>query len=157
MTDRTHFLLDVYTDYLLISFGQATATGLAALLPQVVSHDQITRFLSGNAFGSPDLWKIVKPHVRSIQSADACLIFDDTIEEKPHTDPNEIICWHYDHCQDRMVKGVNLLTALYHNNDMSLPVDFELVQKTEWVTNPSGSPTRRPAKSIGKAKKPRTK
>lgn len=136
MCARTRFLLDIYTDYLLVSFGQATATGLAALLPKVVSHDQITRFLSQNDFGSQDLWKIVKPHVRSIQHDDACLIFDDTIAEKPHTDPNEIICWHYDHCQDRMVKGVNLLTALYHSNDMSLPVDFELVQKTEWVENP---------------------
>ena len=136
MADRVPFLLDIYTDYLLVSFGQATATGLAALLPKVVSHDQVTRFLSQNEFGSQDLWKIVKPHIRSIQSEDACLIFDDTIEEKPYTDPNEIISWHYDHCQDRMVKGVNLLTALYHSKDMSLPVDFELVQKTEWVTNP---------------------
>lgn len=35
-----------------------------------------------------------------------------------------------------MVKGVNLLTALYHNQEMSLPVDFVLIQKTEWVINP---------------------
>lgn len=136
MNDRTRFLLDLYTDYLLASFGQATATGLAALLPKVVSHDQITRFLANNQFGAQDLWKIVKPHLRKIQDEDACLIFDDTIEEKPHTDPNEIICWHYDHCQDRNVKGVNLLTALYHSQEMSLPVDFTLVQKTEWVKNP---------------------
>lgn len=136
MNDRTRFLLDLYTDYLLVSFGQTTATGLAALLPKVVSHDQITRFLSDNQFEAADLWKIVKPHIRKIQTDDACLIFDDTVEEKPHTDPNEIICWHYDHCQDRMVKGVNLLTALYHSDGMSLPVDFTLVQKTEWVTSP---------------------
>lgn len=136
MNDRTRFLLDLYTDYLLVSFGQTTATGLAALLPKVVSHDQITRFLADNQFEAADLWKIVKPHVRQIQADDACLIFDDTVEEKPHTDPNEIICWQYDHCQDRMVKGVNLLTALYHSNGMSLPVDFTLVQKTEWVTSP---------------------
>ena len=89
MTERTRRLLDLYTDYLLVSFGQATATGLAALLPQVVSHDQVTRLLSGNEFDSKDLWKVVKPHVRQMQSEDGCLIFDDTIQEKPYTDANE--------------------------------------------------------------------
>ena len=37
--------LDLYTDYLLSSFGQTTATGLSALLDQAVSHDDVTRFL----------------------------------------------------------------------------------------------------------------
>jgi len=60
MTERNRQLLDLYTDYLLVSFGQATATGLAALLPRVVSHDQVTRFLSGNEFNGKDLWKVVK-------------------------------------------------------------------------------------------------
>jgi hypothetical protein len=133
MNERTRRLLDLYTDYLLVSFGQTTATGLAALLPQEISHDQVTRFLSQNEFTAKDLWKVVKPHVRKVQNEQAVLIFDDTIQEKPHTDENEIICWHFDHTQNRMVKGVNLLTALYHSQDMSLPVDFVLVQKTEWV------------------------
>ena len=34
-----------------------------------------------------------------------------------------------------MVKGVNLLTALYHSQEVSLPVDFDLIQKTEIVTD----------------------
>lgn len=136
MTDQTRRLLDLYTDYLLVSFGQATATGLSALLPDVVSHDKVTRFLANNEFTNRDLWKVVKPHVRRIQSEEAVLIFDDTIEEKPYTDENEIIGWHFDHCQNRMVKGVNLLTALYHSQDVSLPVDFDLIAKTERVTDP---------------------
>ena len=28
-------------------------------------------------------------------------IFDDTIEEKPHTDENEIVSWHFDHSKNR--------------------------------------------------------
>lgn len=135
MTDQTRRLLDLYTDYLLVSFGQATATGLSALLPEVVSHDKVTRFLANNQFTNKDLWKVVKPHVRRVQSEEAVLIFDDSIEEKPYTDENEIIGWHFDHCQNRMVKGVNLLTALYHSQDVSLPVDFDLIQKTERVTD----------------------
>jgi hypothetical protein len=142
MTERTRRLLDLYTDYLLVSFGQTTATGLATLLPHEVSHDQVTRFLSQNEFTGKDLWKVVKPHVRRVQSEQAVLIFDDTIQEKPCTDQNEIISPiydgypHFDHTQNRRIKGVNLLTALYHSQDMSLPVDFSLIQKIEWVTNP---------------------
>ena len=38
--------LDLYTDYLLSTFGAATATGLSAMVNGDVSHDRITRFLS---------------------------------------------------------------------------------------------------------------
>ena len=113
MTSRTRSLLDLYTDYLLVSFGPTTATGLAALLPGQVSHDQITRLLSQTEWTNRDLWKIVKPHVRRIQSAEAVLIIDDTIEEKPYTDESELIGWYFDHSKGRSVKGINLLSALY--------------------------------------------
>ena len=39
-------LLELYSDYLLSSFGATTATGLSALVDGAVSHDQVTRFLS---------------------------------------------------------------------------------------------------------------
>ena len=39
-------LLDLYSDYLISSFGATTATGLSALLDGDVSHDQVTRFLA---------------------------------------------------------------------------------------------------------------
>lgn len=43
-------ILDLYTDYLLSSFGQATATGLSRALDGAVSHDKIPRLLSENDF-----------------------------------------------------------------------------------------------------------
>ena len=42
---------------------------------------------------------------------------------------SELMCWHYDHCSGRNVKGINLLNALYHSNNTSIPVAFELVKK----------------------------
>jgi len=39
------------------------------------------------------------------------------------------MCWHYDHCKGRSVKGINLLNALYHSGDVSIPVAFEVVKK----------------------------
>ena len=119
----------LYTDYLICNQGLATATSLSEMLDGEVSHDQITRHLSARLYTSKDLWVDVKPTVRQIERDDGCLIFDDTVQEKEFTDENEIMCWHYDHCKGRSVKGINLLNALYHSGDVSIPVAFEVVKK----------------------------
>ena len=136
-------LLDLYSDYLISSFGQTTGTGMADLLGGSISHDRIQRWLSKQDFTSADLWQIVKPHVRGMQQADGVLIIDDSIAEKPYTDENEIICWHYDHAHDRQVKGINFLTALYHAGGQSLPVGFRIVAKTEYYTDKKDGKTKR--------------
>jgi len=76
-------VLDLYTDYLVSSVGQVTATGLASLLDGSISHDRISRFLASEPFGSANLWRLVKPLVRQVQSEDAVLIIDDSVEAKP--------------------------------------------------------------------------
>jgi DDE superfamily endonuclease len=140
----TKELLDLYSDYLLSSFGATTATGLNRLLGGAVSHDQVTRFLSEKVKTSRDLWQVVKPLVRQIESEEGVLIVDDSIEEKPYTDENDIICWHYDHTQGRNVKGINFLTTLYHSQGVSLPVAFHLMAKTEeYLDKKSGKMKRR--------------
>lgn len=60
-------LLDLYTDYLLVSTSQVSATNLSRMVDQSVSHGQITRFLSKEDFTSRDLWKLVKPTVRQLE------------------------------------------------------------------------------------------
>ena len=142
MTDKE--LLELYSDYLISAFGQTTATGLSALLDGQVSHDRVQRFLAGTKRTSADLWQIVKPHVRAIERQDGVLIVDDSIAEKPFTDENDIICWHYDHTQGRSVKGINFLTALYHAAGISLPVGVTLIAKTDhYVDKKDGKPKRR--------------
>jgi hypothetical protein len=122
-------MLDIYTDYLICSFGQASATGLARLLSNEISHDAITRFLASEPKTSAALWHVVKPLVRQVEQDSGVLIIDDSIEEKPSTDENELVSWHYDHSKDRGVKGINFLTALYYAGEVSLPVAFDLVTK----------------------------
>lgn len=136
-------LLDLYSDYLISSFGATTATGLSKLLEGDLSHDQITRFLSGPEHTAADLWQLVKPLVRQIQTPEGALIIDDSISEKPFSDENEIVCWHYDHTKDRQVKGINFISALYHSQAVSLPVSFSLVAKTEVYFNKEGIAQRR--------------
>jgi hypothetical protein len=99
-------VLDLYTDYLLSSSGKTTATGLSQLLDGHLSHDKISRLLSGNEFTSKDLWHRVKALVRSNETEEAHLIFDDTIIGKPYMDENGIICRHWDHSKGRNEKGI---------------------------------------------------
>ncbi len=58
-----------YGDYLISAFGLTTTTSLATLLDNAVSHDRVQRFLARREFTSADLWRLVKPHVRAMQSA----------------------------------------------------------------------------------------
>jgi hypothetical protein len=136
-------LLDLYSDYLISAFGQTTATGLSALLNGEISHDSVQRFLAEERRTSADLWQVAKPHVRKIENPEGVLIVDDSIAEKPYTDENEIICWHWDHSKQRNVKGINFVTCLYHNRGISLPVGFELIAKTEHYTDPKDGKEKR--------------
>ena len=137
-------LLDLYSDYLISSFGQVTATGLSQLVGGSVSHDQVTRLLAGEKRTSADLWCVVKPYVRQMQSPGGVLIFDDSIAEKPYSDENDIVCWHYDHSTGQSVKGINFMTALYYSQAIALPVGFTLIAKTEqYVDQKDGKLKRR--------------
>jgi hypothetical protein len=146
-------LLDLYADYLISSFGPTTATGLSRLLGAGLSHDKITRFLAGEAMTSQNLWQIVKPLVRQVQNEEAVLVVDDSIVHKPYTDENDLICWHYDHATEQTIKGINFITALYcapqkdkeqkETEEVSLPVAFALVQKTETYEDKKTGKTKR--------------
>src|SRR5215510_11349171 len=128
-------ILDLYSDYLLYSNAQTTATGLSELLDGEISHDKITRYLSTELFDEKSLWKNVKKLVRAFEEDDACLIFDDTIIEKSYMDENEIICWHYDSKEGKAVKGVNLFSAFYTSEKggqtVRLPIGYRIISKTE--------------------------
>lgn len=136
-------MLDLYSDFLICSFSQTTATGMSLMTNGSVSHDQVTRFLSGQEYGNKDLWRLVKPAIRRIETNDGCIIVDDTIEEKAYTDENDIIAWHFDHTVNRSVKGVNILNCAYTNGVETVPLAFEIIKKTERFIDPKTSKSKR--------------
>ena len=145
-------LLDLYTDYLIVSNSRTTATGLSAVLDNSISHDKITRFLSKEVYDSKTLWGLVKTAVREIEAKKesdslGVLIFDDTIEEKQYTDENDIICYHYDHCLGRTVKGVNVLSCIYNVENVCIPVAFEIVKKPLILDEETGKEKRKSEKT----------
>jgi hypothetical protein len=136
-------MFDLYSDYLLASFGATTATGLSQVLEGEISHDQVSRHLSGKKQTGADLWGTVKPFVRQVQSAAGVLIIDDASEEKPYTEENDLGCWHSDHAKAALGKGINFLTALSASQGVSLPVGFHLSAKTEKYLDPKTQKERR--------------
>ena len=120
--------LDLYTDYLISSFGKVTDTGLSELLDEELNHDQITSRLRKCTGGSSELQHLVKPTIRKYESEDGVLIFDDTLEHKPYSKEDTIVGWYFDHSHNRSIKGINILNCVYHNEAISLPVAFENVQ-----------------------------
>ena len=111
------------------SFGQTSATGLSRLLDNSISHDDVTDFLNQSEHTGKALWKQAKPFVRQIESDDGVLIVDDSISEKPYTDPNGLVCPHYDHSKDCFVNGINFVTLLYRVKGIQFPIGFMLVIK----------------------------
>ena len=143
-------VIDLVLDVWISSCGCTPGRCRPALLWGSVSHDRSQRFPSQREFTSSDLWHVVKSHVRSVEHPDGCIIIDDSISEKPYTDENDIICWHYDHSKDRMIKGINFLSAIYHvpqldegHPEVSLPVGFQLVAKTEQYVDKKDGKTKR--------------
>ena len=123
-------IFDLYSDYLLSSFGKTTATNMSSLLDGAYSHDQITRLLSRNEFDSKTLWLKVKKTVREIESEDGVVIADDTVQEKLYSDENSLITWHFDHTFGRSVKGINQLNFMYVSGELSIPVGYKLIEKS---------------------------
>ncbi len=142
---------NLYTDYLMISTRLCTATGLSALTDKAISHDKVTRLLSSGAFSSQSIWKEVKPFIREIENSQGCISIDDSIQEKPYTDENSLICWHFDHTKKRSVKGVNFITAQYCSEQANLPVAVDFITKPEQKTNPKTGKKQRKAKKTKNA------
>ncbi len=127
-------LVDLYSDYLLTSFGLSSAVGMSKMLDCEYSHDQISRFLAQTTLTPLDFWKAIKPIVRRVEQEEGVIAVDDFIIDKPHSTENEIICYHFDHKVSRNVKGINVISFLYHteidkSQSIDLPVAYEIVSK----------------------------
>ena len=81
-----------------------------------------------------DLFNELKPHIELIGGT---LSGDDTVIEKPYSDPNltEFIGYFWSGNQHRLVKGINLITLYYtERNGKSVPVNYRIYNKQEVKT-----------------------
>lgn len=124
-------LRDYYSDYLIVNESKCYCTSLGKELG--ISHDKFTRMLNKEELDSKWLWIAVKPLVKRVSSSSGVLIIDDTIEEKRYSSESDYHCYHWDHCVNRSVRGINQVSSLYHSKDVSVPLGFEIVTKPDKI------------------------
>ncbi len=125
--------LDTYTLFLLAESKYSGCTRLAEIL-KGLSHDSVNRFLLRERYEPKDLFNEVKPHINLI---DGTLSGDDTVIDKPHSEPKlaELINYVYSGRHHRAVKGIQLITLYYTDLlGKSVPVNYRIYNKQEGKT-----------------------
>ena len=131
-------LSNIYQDFLISSTGKIEVTKFEKVLGKGFSHDRFTKQLLLNEDLDDDikLWKSVKSLLRYYENNDSgCIIIDDTLLDKKYTAANnDVVCWHYDHVQHKMAKGIMMLNFHYTDDTgISIPLGYEIITKTEEV------------------------
>ena len=129
-------LIDLYTDFEIASFENIEMTKLSKTLGKGFSHDIFRRMLSKEIDVEFELLKKVRPVLKTVDIDNiGMIVIDDTVIKKPHSRENQLIAYHYDNSEKRVVKGINilnfLLTSANKQKSMSIPVGFEPIIKDE--------------------------
>jgi hypothetical protein len=82
---------------------------------QVFSHDAINRYLMEDDVSPESVWQSIGHLVR--RSANACLIFDDTVLDKRHSFKIELVRRQYSGNEHGIVKGIGVVNCIYVNLD----------------------------------------
>lgn len=118
-------------DYLLSTSRHISATDLSEVLQGGYSHDQISRMLYNGAINDKTLYRKGK---RLIQAKGGLrgvvtLSIDDSIQEKSYSAVNGLVAYHWDHTENRAVKGINFVSALLGDDEASAPLSLQVVEK----------------------------
>jgi hypothetical protein len=106
---------------------------LAKILEDL-SHDSVNRFLLREQYEPKDLFIELRPH---INLSGGTLSGDDTVIDKPYSDPNltELIGYFWSGKHHRVVKGIQLITLYYTEpSGKSVPVNYRIYNKLEGKT-----------------------
>jgi Transposase DDE domain len=125
--------LNTYTLFLLAESKYPGCTRLADIMEDL-SHDSVNRFLLRERYEPKDLFDEVKLHINLVGGT---LSADDTVIDKPHSDPKltELIAYIYSGRHHRTVKGIQLITLYYTDlSGKSVPVNYRIYDKQDGQT-----------------------
>ena len=115
-----------YIQWLIASPKVVSCTEAARTDRRPVAHDAYTRLL-GRLDPQPEiLWQEVE---NLVQLDSGYLVVDDTTIDKPYGPHIELVTRHWSGKHRAVVEGLNLITLLWTDGDLSIPVDWRVFDK----------------------------
>lgn len=118
-----------YIQFLLGSPALVSATEAARCQPdrpRAPAHDAFTRLLHRLEPDSDTLWAEVQPLIRR---SDGVLVIDDSTLDKPRAKHMDLVGYHWSGNHHAVVRGINLITALWSDGDRLYPCDYRVYHK----------------------------
>jgi putative transposase len=115
-----------YINFLIASptvFSCTEAARCYASTPDSPSHDCFTRLLQNQPSDSEPLWAEVK---KLISPKKGYLIIDDTVLDKPYSKKIGFVRYQWSGKHHRTVKGIGLISLVWTDGDIVLPIDFRI-------------------------------
>lgn len=118
-----------YIQFLIGSPRAVSATEAARVQParpRAAAHDAFTRLLHRLEPDPAALWDEVRP---LIDPADGVLVVDDSTLDKPRAEHTALVAHHWSGNHHAVVRGINLITALWSDGDRLYPADYRVYHK----------------------------
>jgi hypothetical protein len=115
-----------YIQWLIASPKVVSCTQAAKASPLLVAHDAYTRLLQRIEPTSQELWSEVQSLV-SLKTG--WLVIDDTTLDKPYARKMELVTRHWSGKHQCVVQGINLISLLWTDGDIAIPVDWRVFDK----------------------------
>jgi DDE superfamily endonuclease len=123
-----------YIDFLVGSPGPASCTEAARVQPEspfAPAHDSFTRLLRDLEPDPEDLWRESEPLVRGRRGR---LVIDDSTLDKLYAKRIELVTRHWSGKHRKPVRGINVLTLLWTDGDLKVPVDYRVFSTADGKT-----------------------
>lgn len=102
----------IYCQYLLSSQINYTCTNLADHVDDL-DHNSVYRYLKNERLTPRLIWEKARQTI--VQTAQGCVIFDDTVADKSHSHQIEGVRRQYSGNAGGVIKGIGIVTCVYYN------------------------------------------
>lgn len=116
----------LYSQFLVASEGNVTATRAEDVLQSPGLHDKITRWLAGAKLTPGKLFEQVS---KMVNIHGGWLILDDSVLDKPFGPEIGLAYWQYSGRHHKPIHGIGLLTLIWTNGIIAVPINYRIYDK----------------------------
>lgn len=101
------------------------AERVSGQLERKPSHDAWNRLLKEIEPDAEELWREASPYVRKERGI---LVIDDSTLDKPYSNKNQLVSYHWSGKHQEVVKGINLVSLVWSDEEACIPCDYRVYQ-----------------------------